>query len=196
MTGPQAGYVHRVGRGQQPGCVVDRVVEPRPRVTPAVGHARAILVVVDRIGPSVLSLTYLSSPVGRWTDREVADLLGRAREKNEQAGVTGMLLHLAHLAHLEGTFVQTLEGPADEVDALFTLIDSDHRHHGVHIVRRVEVETRAFTAWWMGFARVAGTDAERLARLVEHLTTGRFDGEELRHSAVRTFHRVFHEQAR
>ena len=139
---------------------------------------------------SVLSLTYLSSAVELWTDDELARLLHRARAKNEETGITGMLLYAG------GNFIQTLEGPSDEVDALFALIDSDSRHDGVFLVRREDIDERMFAAWHMGFKEISAQDAHEVPGFTDYLETGRIDGEEPRRSAVATFHRVFRQHIR
>ncbi|WP_415839343.1 BLUF domain-containing protein [Nocardioides zeicaulis] len=129
----------------------------------------------------------MSSATEEMSVLELDDLLRAARLTNERCDITGMLLYAG------GTFIQTLEGPADAVDARFTMIDADERHHTVFVVRREEVARRQFRAWWMGYRRIPERDALRLPGLTDYLDTGRIDGEEPRRSAVETFHRAFRE---
>ena len=135
----------------------------------------------------MLSLTYVSSATAEMTAPQLDDLLRTARLTNERCDITGMLLYAG------GSFIQTLEGPADAVDARFTMIEADERHHTLFIVLREEVERREFLAWWMGYRRIPERDARRLPGLTDYLDTGRIDGEEPRRSAVTTFHRAFRE---
>ena len=58
----------------------------------------------------MLSLTYLSSAVDLWTGAELDELLRQAREHNEEAQITGLLLYAG------GNFIQTLEGPDGAVE--------------------------------------------------------------------------------
>jgi hypothetical protein len=76
------------------------------------------------------------------------ELLQAARENNARLGLTGMLLYA------EGSFFQVLEGPADDVDALYTRIERDRRHCQVTQIIREPIPRRYFEAWTMGFCKV------------------------------------------
>jgi hypothetical protein len=58
------------------------------------------------------------------------------------------------LLYAEGSFFQVLEGPADQVDALYTRIEGDHRHCQVTRIIREPIPKRYFDAWTMGFCKV------------------------------------------
>ena len=136
----------------------------------------------------MLSLTYLSSTVDALTKDQLDVLVRNARAKNEELGITGMMLYSG--AH----FLQTLEGPHESVDALFTLIDADPRHRDVFIVRREEIETRRFTAWFMGYREISEDEAATIPGFTDYLRTGEIEGSTSRHHATLTSHRVFHER--
>ena len=53
------------------------------------------------------SLVYVSSAVKLLRPEEIEYLLTRARERNEEYGITGVLLYIG------GNFMQYIEGPAD-----------------------------------------------------------------------------------
>jgi hypothetical protein len=93
---------------------------------------------------------YSSAAVAPFSERELTELLTIARINNGRLGVTGMLLY-----H-EGSFLQALEGDARVVDALFTKIGKDKRHHRVVTLLRREIEAPEFAQWTMGFASTKG----------------------------------------
>jgi|ETNmetMinimDraft_22_1059887.scaffolds.fasta_scaffold00177_10 hypothetical protein len=79
-------------------------------------------------------------------DRESLDsLLTLSRWKNEQVGITGMLLYHGQ------EFLQILEGDQASVKNLYKRIEGDKRHHGAHVVWEGEIDERGFDAWTMGF---------------------------------------------
>lgn len=139
----------------------------------------------------MISLTYLSTATVEFDEPALRELLEVSRRNNHAQGLSGMLLFAG------GHFVQTLEGPATDVDAAFTRISADPRHRDVIVALREEVEERAFGDWSMGFEELtreeaaavpgyndflaAATERERLA---EHL--GR----------AGVFHRVFRDRMR
>jgi hypothetical protein len=135
----------------------------------------------------VLSLTYLSSAVDLLTPDELARLFTEARDKNARLGVSGMLLHAG------GNFIQTIEGPDETVDALFSLIDADERHHEVFLVLRDGIDQRAFADWQMGFVEMPRDDALRIPGFTDYLHTGVIEGDDGCRRTVMTFHRVFRE---
>lgn len=136
----------------------------------------------------MLSLTYFSSTVHPLTKKQLDALVRRARARNEELGITGMVLYTG--SH----FLQTLEGPHESVDALFTLIDADPRHRDVFIVRREGIETRRFTAWFMGWREISEDKAATIPGFSDYLRTGEIEGSVSRHHATLTSHRVFHER--
>ena len=133
----------------------------------------------------MLSLTYISSTTRALAKDELEALVRLSRAKNERLGVTGMILHTG--SHV----IQTLEGPNESVDALFTLIDADPRHRSAFIVRREEVERRQFTAWFMGYREISQATAATIPGLADYVRTGSIDGHAARRRATVTSHRVF-----
>lgn len=97
------------------------------------------------------SLAYESQASVPLTEPDLLDLLGRSRAKNARLGISGILLYR------QGTFLQVLEGPRAEVDALYATISADSRHHAVDTVLVEDRRERRFPDWTMGFADVDGT---------------------------------------
>ncbi len=95
---------------------------------------------------------YISSAVGEMTEADIADILAASRRNNRDAEVTGMLLHL------DGGFLQILEGPEAEVEETYARIAADPRHCHVTPLWSETASVRAFPDWTMGFERVPEND--------------------------------------
>ena len=96
------------------------------------------------------SLAYESQASVPLTAPDLLELLSRSRENNARTGVTGILLYR------HGTFLQVLEGPHAEVDALYATIARDDRHREVSTLLAEDRAERRFPDWTMGFADVDG----------------------------------------
>lgn len=105
---------------------------------------------------SLIQLVYCSAAAHPFDRDAFAQLLAKAREHNEQVGVTGMLLYA------DGSFFQVLEGPPAVVDALFERIRADARHERLTIIIREVIAQRAFADWTMGFAHLSAPDLDGL----------------------------------
>ena len=102
--------------------------------------------------PPLVSLTYTSVASRLMSVAELVALIEQIRPKNERLGVTGLLLYIG------GQVIQTLEGTAYAVDAVFDAIRADPRHADVHVVERRAIDERAFATWSMGFRTVAARE--------------------------------------
>lgn len=91
------------------------------------------------------SLVYVSSAVRLLSLEEIGHLLNRARERNKEYGLTGILLYIG------GSFMQYLEGPRDNLDVIYKIIREDEKHTGIILVSREAIEERQFGDWSMGF---------------------------------------------
>ena len=91
------------------------------------------------------SIVYVSSAVRLLSLEEVGYLLARARERNGEYGVTGVLLYIG------GNFMQYIEGPADSLDVIYKIIQDDKLHSGIILVSREAIEKRQFGDWSMAF---------------------------------------------
>ena len=60
------------------------------------------------------------------------------------------------------SFLQVLEGPEEQVGALFTKIEKDPRHKKILMLLRGEIQEKEFKNWSMGFV-----DTSRIAAQVE-----------------------------
>jgi len=108
---------------------------------------RDLVSVIDRppLAEPLRQLVYVSQSRSSWNEAELDRLLTRARIRNGARGITGMLLYV------EGSFVQSLEGPAAVVAALIDRIRADKRHWHVRCLVDRIVATRDFPDWSLGF---------------------------------------------
>lgn len=90
---------------------------------------------------------YASRALRAFTADDLEDLLRAARDSNHARQLTGLLVY----GH--GGFVQVVEGPEAEVDALFARIARDPRHEVLMHTTRA-IERRHFPEWEMGYRRI------------------------------------------
>jgi len=106
-------------------------------------------------------LMYASTSTDFLAEDQIRTLLGEARKNNEAAGITGMLLYV------EGHFLQYIEGPRAEVEALAARIEQDPRHHGMLRLLQGQIERRVFADWSMGYRRMAADGHDELKGAVD-----------------------------
>lgn len=90
-------------------------------------------------------LVYSSVATRRMLPGDLESILFTSRSRNLDAGITGLLLHRGN------GFVQFLEGPPAEIDALMGRISRDDRHDRVQVLLVERVTRRSFPDWKMGF---------------------------------------------
>ena len=75
-------------------------------------------------------------------------IVAQSSDRNAERGITGVLL-------LQGnTIMQVLEGPEDNVRAVYDRIRKDRRHHGCVVLFSRQTGRRSFDGWRMGFCEV------------------------------------------
>lgn len=87
-------------------------------------------------------LIYRSQPFG-FDNAMLAGILLSARRNNRRDDITGALICRQDL------YLQLIEGPEVEIDALYNRIEADDRHVDVRLLLTDEVATRMFPAWAM-----------------------------------------------
>ncbi|WP_425615200.1 BLUF domain-containing protein [Anatilimnocola sp. NA78] len=100
-------------------------------------------------------IIYLSLSTHEFSERELEELLAKARSNNHPLGITGMLVYR------DRCFLQVLEGPTQAVERLFEKIGQDPRHEDVSILMSGQLAERSFGDWRMGFVNTH--HAEKLA---------------------------------
>lgn len=98
-------------------------------------------------------LLYISAARGDMTEADIACILAASRRNNRDAEITGMLLHL------DGGFMQVLEGPEDSVNETYARIAADSRHGQVVVLWSEETDSHIFPDWTMGYDALPAHDA-------------------------------------
>jgi hypothetical protein len=93
-------------------------------------------------------LAYVSRQSFILSNEEVSDLLNTCRTNNSKAAITGMLIYF------DGTFVQFLEGPENNIDQLFQKIKKDKRHQDVVLLIDGNQAEREFSNWSMAYKQL------------------------------------------
>ncbi len=120
----------------------------------------------------MISSIYISQAVGEPSEDDLFDLLEQCRRNNVKKGLSGMLMYGG------GNYLQCLEGEPADVDELLKTIDADPRHTAIKILRRVQITSRQFTDWSMGFEHVTEKSFADIAGL-SHLGLGAYNPEYL-----------------
>lgn len=99
---------------------------------------------------------YVSAASEDFQAGQLMPLLQKARAKNPDLGLTGMLLYT------EGSFFQVLEGPSASVHTLYEQILADSRHSLVTKVVEEPIDQRDFEQWTMGFSELSRSDLTKV----------------------------------
>jgi hypothetical protein len=102
-------------------------------------------------------LVYTSYAIPPFDEANLVELLNQARNHNKKEEITGMLLHL------NGKFIQVLEGDQKKVKQLYHRIENDERHKRVTLLLEGESANRIFDKWSMGFKSLSDTDFKNLS---------------------------------
>lgn len=86
-------------------------------------------------------LTYKSTATTNPTTADLQAIVNQARARNRQLGITGMLLFE------DGCFLQTLEGPPDQLDMVWNAIKRDKRHCNIEVLNERISQSRLFSQW-------------------------------------------------
>ncbi len=98
----------------------------------------------------VRQLVYSSFASPELTQDNISEIVSHSQEKNDARQITGMMVYNAS----HNQFVQVLEGPCEQVIALFRKIEADSRHHSVAILVERDLDYRMFPNWSMGFKKL------------------------------------------
>jgi len=93
----------------------------------------------------MFQLVYSSTELCPFSADQLKVLLEKSRERNQQAGITGMLLYQ------RGRFLQVLEGEEEAVRTVAARIERDSRHGWISVLHEGTSERREFPDWSMGF---------------------------------------------
>jgi hypothetical protein len=118
---------------------------------------------MEREGPALYQLVYVSSAVKPFSPDELIALLESSRRRNTKAGVSGLLLY-----H-DGNIIQLLEGAESVVRSTHARISRVSRHHGVITLLQGYVQERTFPDWSMGFKHLSSEEARSIEGYSEFL---------------------------
>lgn len=102
------------------------------------------------------SLLYRSIALQPPTDFELGKLIRASQRRNRTLGITGMLVYE------NGHYLQSLEGPPDAMEEVWTSIQRDPRHCSIEVLKRTLTPARMFTGWDMKLLR--RTPDEQMSR--------------------------------
>ncbi|WP_167784749.1 BLUF domain-containing protein [Ramlibacter rhizophilus] len=89
------------------------------------------------------SIGYVSTATTPLTPPQLQELLAFSRRTNQEAGITGLLLHCG------GNFMQVIEGPSLALQATQARIRRSAAHHGIIQLFDEPIEARDFADWDM-----------------------------------------------
>ena len=110
-------------------------------------------------------VVYVSSSTQTFAQSDLQTLLQKARDKNTQLDLTGMLLYK------DGNFMQVLEGKEEVVTELVEIIKHDTRHKGVLELLRGTSEQRMFPNWSMGYRDLANKEVVKTLGYSDFMNT-------------------------
>ncbi|MBD5779033.1 BLUF domain-containing protein [Pelagicoccus sp. NFK12] len=120
----------------------------------------------------LVQIAYASSAAEPFTKEELVELLKKSRQKNQERGITGLLLYK------EGNFLQILEGESPIIRETLQRIEADPRHRGFLTIFKRNVEEREFPDWSMAFRNLNDPEIDRIPGYNEFLNL-KFDPESL-----------------
>ena len=95
--------------------------------------------------PQLIELTYVSEPAQNMSFLGLMRLLYHSYSNNQALGITGALIYE------NNKFGQVIEGPEDDIDALWLKIQKDGRHKNVRLIEAKPITERSFSKWTMVF---------------------------------------------
>lgn len=98
----------------------------------------------------IVSISSALAPPDATMLRDIFDV---SRRNNGRLGISGLLLHV------EGSFMQALEGESDILDDLIRRIALDRRHKSMLILTDVPIMHRTFATWGMALSDVSSEEA-------------------------------------
>ncbi|TRY32876.1 BLUF domain-containing protein [Aliiglaciecola sp. M165] len=100
----------------------------------------------------MVQLIYTSVATKHMDTEQLFDMLIQCRLNNRRKNLTGILLYC------NKRFIQVLEGPEENVEALYEKILRDPLHKHCRVLCKNTVAERAFKEWEMGFKRLSSLD--------------------------------------
>lgn len=94
---------------------------------------------------SFSQIVYASQASESLTEAHILEILRSSQTRNNQVKVSGLLLFT------DRQFLQFIEGPPEEVKALFARIAKDPRHHDLRILSEASSDKLLMPTWAMAY---------------------------------------------
>jgi hypothetical protein len=104
----------------------------------------------------IRQLVYISTTREPLDDATLAAILTRARQRNAEYGVTGVLLYS------DQSVMQVLEGVETAVDIIYRIVCNNPLHSGVTVVQDRMLPQRDFGSWAMAYQPIHKSALEQL----------------------------------
>lgn len=114
---------------------------------------------------SLFQIVYASTAAESFGKPELMELLQSSVQRNQQAGITGLLLYK------DGLFMQALEGEKPAVQTLFQKISHDPRHRNIIPLIQEPIEHRYFPNSAMAFRDLKSPELQDLPGFSDFLNT-------------------------
>ena len=114
----------------------------------------------------LVRLTYASRASHSVSAELIREILDSSQRNNPGKGLTGILCCNADI------FLQALEGPRDQVNALYNRLADDSRHKDLCILDYAEIDVRHYSNWSMGWAGAKQANRELF---LKYSASDRFD---------------------
>jgi hypothetical protein len=114
----------------------------------------------------MIHLIYASVETQAFSSAQLTELLQKARVKNEDLYLTGMLLYS------DGNFFQVLEGESDPVEGMYKKLHLDKRHQQLTMIVREPIAKRYFADWSMGFSSITPQELNQVEGLNDFFHEG------------------------
>ena len=101
---------------------------------------------------SIFQLFYVSTAVAGFDPNEIQSILRSAHSFNPTQDLTGVMMYRG------ATFLQLLEGPEENVRALYAKIGKDKRHRNLMKLMERKTDTRLFNDWSMAYHEIGQID--------------------------------------
>ena len=100
----------------------------------------------------LISIIYTSSAVRLLKESDLETLLMKARKRNDEFGITGLLLYC------DGNFMQYIEGHEVGLLKIYDIIKHDPLHHRLIELANQLIPEREFADWSMAYHRVTAPE--------------------------------------
>lgn len=106
----------------------------------------------------LFAIVYVSTMTHSMSVAEIEYLLKRARERNKEYHVTGLLLCY------QGTFMQYIEGADSDLNHIYNIIKADTNHYNIIQIVHTEISSREFNDWSMAYSTASKKQIDELTQ--------------------------------